>query len=347
MTTTNRFEYIDSLRAIAAFLVIIIHSVAGFVLRNPFTTERDGWIVAEQGFIRPAFVGIWLFFLISGFVIPESLKQGNQAFIIRRFFRLFPLFWISIFIDLAATLLLHGTQSLSELFVTMTMVPSLFGQQPTSIYWTLEIELLFYALCLFGFLNTSFLALSSTLLLFLAFLQNFSSAIPLELAKISLYLGTMYWGALWRKWQENQASIALVSAMPIFFFLFVPYLSLYFDDQSFWQFTSLSAALGLFILGTTALRLNVSWLSYLGKISYSLYLLHMICMRLIVRYSLHPSAPEWIQHPSTLFCLLAPFLLTIPLSMLTYHWIELPCIALGKRLVQKVRPLSINTSQSP
>lgn len=92
-----------------------------------------------------------LFFLISGFVIPFSLK-GDKAirrFAISRLFRLYPAYWLTIVILAAVTLLLYGrAYPLAQIAANLTMAPSLFGQNYISgVFWTLFIELAFYFAC--------------------------------------------------------------------------------------------------------------------------------------------------------------------------------------------------------
>jgi len=97
--TNNRFEPIDALRGIAALLVIWQHSSETFIRK--IGVAQHGTFLADiakdYDFGR---IGIICFFLISGFVIPSSLKDkdgsGVEHFVIRRFFRLYPAYWASI-----------------------------------------------------------------------------------------------------------------------------------------------------------------------------------------------------------------------------------------------------------
>src|SRR5262249_38488070 len=92
-------------------------------------------------------VGVVAFFLVSGYVIPLSLAQQTlRTFLLRRFFRLYPAYWLA----LAAYLALHfaaihrqiGTPGL---ILNVFMVHGVIGiasALPPS--WTLSIELIFY-----------------------------------------------------------------------------------------------------------------------------------------------------------------------------------------------------------
>jgi peptidoglycan/LPS O-acetylase OafA/YrhL len=74
---------------------------------------------------------------------------------------------------------------------------------------------------------------------------------------------------------------------------------------------------------------------FLGRISYSGYLLHFALLALAVEIS-RRCFPDWSTHSTRqfLFLLAATLALTIPAAWLTYKWVESPFIALGARLVK-------------
>lgn len=97
------------------------------------------------------YLGVELFFIVSGFVILlTALDRNARSFIISRITRLYPAYWTCVTISFIAILLLGGQRysaSLSQYLVNLTMlqefvkVPSIDG-----VYWTLAIELKFYLL---------------------------------------------------------------------------------------------------------------------------------------------------------------------------------------------------------
>ena len=98
-------------------------------------------------------------------------------------------------------------------------------------------------------------------------------------------------------------------------------------------------ALGVLLLFSTVLsskRLN--WLLslkfpvWLGKISYSLYLVHVMVIMLSVRY-LSRLLPLEVT-------VLLPIVLVLPVAALSYRFIEAPSMSLGKRLAGKFAPRS-------
>src|SRR6218665_2704395 len=98
MPTAQRFAHIDSLRALAALLVLWMHSSGNLWMFSAPSMQHKLFDIAYLlDFGR---LGVVLFFAISGFVIPSSLS-GNKAdkcwrFVIKRLFRLYPLYWLSI-----------------------------------------------------------------------------------------------------------------------------------------------------------------------------------------------------------------------------------------------------------
>ena len=148
---TNRFQPIDALRGIAALLVVWQHSSEAFIkhlgIAQHGTFLAD--IAKDYDFGR---IGIICFFLISGFVIPSSLNDcdssGIKHFAIRRFFRLYPAYWVSILLAVIISSVFISTPDVSTIAANVTMFQGLF-QQPhlIGLFWTLQVELVFYILC--------------------------------------------------------------------------------------------------------------------------------------------------------------------------------------------------------
>jgi peptidoglycan/LPS O-acetylase OafA/YrhL len=97
-----------------------------------------------------------MFFMISGFVILwSSINRDPLGFAVSRFSRLYPAFWTSIAFTALVILLLRDavpkvtTPPLNArtILANATMMPAIFGARLIEgVYWTLEIELRFYAL---------------------------------------------------------------------------------------------------------------------------------------------------------------------------------------------------------
>ncbi len=148
--TTPRIHSLDYLRGGAALAVVLFH----FGFKGRTLSRMQG---ADFGFFSVlagyGYLGVNLFFVISGFVIAMSAQSRNwQTFAMSRMTRLLPSMWICASIT-AIFLWLYGPpNSISwvNYFASLTLVPGWFGQPGVdSAYWSLRVEVQFYlAVCL-------------------------------------------------------------------------------------------------------------------------------------------------------------------------------------------------------
>jgi peptidoglycan/LPS O-acetylase OafA/YrhL len=143
----------DILRLIAAILVVFHH-----YLYSGIVDHYKGGIgeIFAGNFMFPdlipyswwGWIGVYIFFVISGFVIAMS-AQGKSAtdFAIGRFVRIYPALFVFAtlaFVVLAAVSSVSGTDLLWAWLRALTLVPR--GPWIDGAIWTLTIEVLFYAL---------------------------------------------------------------------------------------------------------------------------------------------------------------------------------------------------------
>lgn len=106
----RRYENIDALRAIAATLVVVQHFF-GDIVREARDPQGPFAQLAEMSMngVDLGRFGVVLFFLISGFVVPFSIRGARplQRFAISRFFRLYPALWLAV-LTLAAIFAWRG-----------------------------------------------------------------------------------------------------------------------------------------------------------------------------------------------------------------------------------------------
>jgi peptidoglycan/LPS O-acetylase OafA/YrhL len=140
-----RLVELDSLRGLAAVMVMLFH----------YTTRYDQLFGHTGPLAMQAPLGkhgVNLFFIISGFVIFMTLERTARPmdFVVSRFSRLFPAFWMSIALTFLLTHLLGvpgKTVSLETAALNFMMIHGMFDiRDVDGVYWTLEIELIFYAL---------------------------------------------------------------------------------------------------------------------------------------------------------------------------------------------------------
>src|SRR5437868_796900 len=81
--------FLDALRGIAVGLVVVQH--IGQLTSPRFRDLSTDWAQLGQ-------MGVMVFFLCSGFIIPATLERNDSlaTFWVSRFFRLYPLYWLSL-----------------------------------------------------------------------------------------------------------------------------------------------------------------------------------------------------------------------------------------------------------
>ena len=140
----HRLVEIDALRGVAALSVVLFHMTTRYSdLFHPAVPPSLSFPGGHYG--------VNLFFIISGFVIFMTLERTRTSsdFVVSRFSRLFPAYWAAIALTFTLThwLGLPGHLVSAGVVVANTvMLHGLFGVPSVDgVYWTLEVELLFYA----------------------------------------------------------------------------------------------------------------------------------------------------------------------------------------------------------
>jgi peptidoglycan/LPS O-acetylase OafA/YrhL len=146
--STARFHGLDLLRFIAASLVVFYHfgylSWAGPFARDLFGAVPQFPELRLAAF--PGWVGVEVFFVISGFVIAYSTAgAGPRQFLVGRILRLAPALWVAA--PITALVLIAAGQQISAVAPMLARSVVLFPQGPwvDGVYWTLCLEVVFYA----------------------------------------------------------------------------------------------------------------------------------------------------------------------------------------------------------
>jgi len=142
----------DYLRFVAALSVIFFHYCSNGILSGKISSiDNFGLlsVISEYGYL-----GVDLFFIISGFVILYSVENKTaDGFANARFVRLYPAYIACMTITALATAIWGNGVSLMQYLANLSMVASYLGyQNMDGTYWTLALELTFYAMVLIIFL---------------------------------------------------------------------------------------------------------------------------------------------------------------------------------------------------
>lgn len=145
-----RLGELDALRGLAALAVVAYHYTT-------FYAQEVGHVDPLPFGFAAGNYGVHLFFLISGYVIFMTLERTRDAmdFVVSRFSRLYPAYWVAMAITASVvfTIGLPGQRlAPRELLLNLTMIQQILGAEPLDgSYWTLQVELFFYAQMLFWF----------------------------------------------------------------------------------------------------------------------------------------------------------------------------------------------------
>lgn len=281
MTQKNRLLELDALRGIAALSVMIFH----------YSTNRDAGGLGWE--FRYGVTGVDLFFMISGFVITLSIQkiQRWQDFAVFRFARLYPTFWACALITALFVLLYEPeTLGVSQLLANLTMFPVYFGiENLDQVYWTLLVEMMFYlwilAVWLVGGMRhivTIGSVFLGAVVLFHAFGPGFPAVYHFLTLKVQFlnhfplfYTGILFYQIKFKAFSWRYLALIAVGMSAAFYLHDKGGRSMYHTSAlehniliAFYHLLFL-----LFIRGRLTFMVNGTSL-FLGKISYSLYLLH-------------------------------------------------------------------------
>ncbi len=332
----RRYAFIDSIRGVAACLVMLEHAL-----------EAGGFLRIERGAFALSWfnmgeMGVVAFFFVSGFVIPLSLEKWNNVphFWINRVLRIYPLY-VCVYLAAIAVLafgsltwaglpLNIATHALfiQEFFNTPNFVP---------VAWTLSLEAVWYI----GFTILFILGLHRRIGVLVALCLLFSLmacavtvfGLRLPMGRISLLLVCVLGlFCVRREFGEisnrvfalafTAVSCAVALNLVVGFLL---YPSPAAAAPSF-RCVAISWAVGTgifllpFLFRSLPLVRNTA-LAWLGKVSYSIYLVHILAIMAFEQTALEGVA-----------LVLAIMAATLALSGMTYRWIEQPMIAYAHSL---------------
>lgn len=348
-----RLSEIDGLRGVAALSVMLGHWGEAIQERGAPIEWFNGIQALFLDYWSFGRLGIVAFFCVSGFVVPFSFRGPKPmvAFPISRAFRLYPAYWVSIFLAAAVLPITNGIVfSPQTIAANMTMIQRiLFVPQVLSVYWTLFIELIFYSVCyvMFGLrLLHSARANFVMMCFFLAIavaggcyrFVHPESDIPIGLPT---YLAAMHFGTLARlrtlEHSEMPRGFYPLALTLLIGAVLTANTAAYLYAQNElvgWVAANLGymAGLGLFLLTIHRRWFRGAIAAYFGLISYSLYLLHMIIVALLIW--LWPFPSNW--QLSAAICTALYFPLTIGLAALVQRFVEKPAIKAGRFLENKV-----------
>jgi peptidoglycan/LPS O-acetylase OafA/YrhL len=319
----SRLSELDAMRGIAAIMVVLYHY-------STWHIQSEGYSSTVPLFTFSAGIyGVHLFFMISGFVIFLTLNRVKHImdFVIARFARLYPAYWVAvplIFI-LSSYFSLPGREvSIDSFLFNFTMLQGWFGiRHVDGVFWILSVELVFYVMMalLYYFKKLSNINSYSLLLLFIILLSHYLESEQLITINkyIKLFMMLEY-GSLFIMGIMFYKILNEKGYAP-YFIVFIAFLVDIFIRQE--AAVLISIYFVTFILFTsgalTFLRIKV--FTFLGSISYSLYLVHQNIGYIVIH------GLENYGLANSISVLLVPSFITIGLATLMSIFIEKPTLS--------------------
>ena len=320
---------LDLLRFVAAVMVLLYHYISSYIVPR----VDDSLFSAVSLVTRYGYLGVELFFMISGFVIVWSAqKRSAPEFVISRFSRLYPTFWVAMLLTALAIFLLAPYIAESDptridlrvLVANATMMPQIFdAPRIDGVYWTLEFELRFYflvfLLVLFGQMPRLELWLYTWLAacaVSLWITPPWALSYFLLLSYAPFFIaGALFYVVFANGWSLKRA-LGMMIAMGLCIEGSLRHQSGFLtpDVASSWIVPAITAL--FFLVFLVLIRARKPWVSgaiayRLGALTYPLYLTHAAIGLLLVRLMLEPLGPYLTLFVVTVFAFLLAQILVV------------------------------------
>lgn len=340
----RKFESIDGLRGFLALGVFIHHATIWrqYLLENRWDLP-DSNLYSQLGS-----TSVSLFFMITSFLFVSKLLDSREAdfnwrrFFIGRFYRLAPMYYVSVAIIVAIVIVRTDWQLrvpladlfesvLHWLFFTISRMPDINGLEDTAIingyvFWSLPLEWLFYfGLPLLGLLLLQIRPGKIYLVAGVLFGIGYFFGDGAKFYPCMSFMGGAIAAFLnrkerWRKWATStHASWLLLGCLAL--------LLCFHSTDSVLGKIAITVCFSFIALGNTVFGLlQNSTLKFLGEISYSTYLLHGIILFTTITVCLNP---QWVKNFTALEYWMMVFALTpivVICSYLGFRFIEKPFI---------------------
>lgn len=352
---------LESLRGLAAL------SVAGFhISQSPALTGGGPVLLkdmpsAAMDVLKVLFQGqpaVVFFFVLSGFVLTASLQKTGRPvmelawpFAVSRLFRIYPA-WIFAVLVFAGVYWLTGkTLGAVPTFMEMVRNILLLSVSIDGVGWSIQTELLAIPVLLVAL---HWIAAGKIVRIFviasvLAVLTNpMKLILPLEGGEPrAIFLYCFLFGALTQVLlprADPRRANAIFGLGVVLFFAGVVMFARHFNVRDAWVTIASCLMIAGGALGLrgwlTVFRDNVA-LRFLGRVSYSFYLLHPLTLTIFWQMpqalgaALQAGCPPWL---ALLAMLTVSTAIALPLAALSYRFVEKPFIRLGRRFSAAMQP---------
>lgn len=330
----QKLDNLQTLRAIAACLVIICHSIGNYVTWNhlPYPSEDVIWDIGK--------LGVGMFFVISGFIMmfihhDDFHKKGATiGFYIKRLVRVVPMYWIFTLI-VAVKLYLQGRDiEIIDLFKSLLFIPyqnSAGLWRPVhDLGWTLNLEMYFYFIFGFALLLNKKIGM---LVLFISILlplliNHFYSMTSFYSDPVVVYFLI---GILIFHFKNSQKLNLNISGTTFFIICIIAITTAFSLNIITNLFTIILAILLPFLAVICSSKIKpLKAITLIGNASYSLYLVHpLVIGALLSVFKKLPALPHIFGMMSyVLVCVIA----SVIVAHITFIYVEQPILKYFKKL---------------
>jgi peptidoglycan/LPS O-acetylase OafA/YrhL len=297
-------------------------------------------------------------------------------FLLRRFFRIAPLFYLLLILVVLDDFIIQKRPiSWLEVLANFTFIFNLIPQYTKSLFsdgWTLGVEVLFYLVLPLIFIKVNNIGRSILLFISMYWLSKGGMLLMGTIAGTNIMMSTNYrfysffhWAYIFpvgitcyiiyksylpkiRNDYRTPAALSMLAISLLILFVFIDNLPLTLALSDLYEplggltfmpaMSSIAFVLLILSLSLRSNRFIVNrFTRFYGTISYSLYLIHPFLVD-----PLKPVYGYFYEHAiystdfSLFLCIILTLLIVTPVSLLTYHLIEVHGIIWGKRVLAKL-----------
>jgi peptidoglycan/LPS O-acetylase OafA/YrhL len=341
----SRYESLDFLRGICALSIMIYH----------YTGWTFGHYSANSVMGRVGIYGVSLFYVLSGLTMYlvyyknfTFSKTFFKEFYIKRFYRIYPLMW---FVIIISYIIIGTKNNWSQQLIIVSGLFSVFDWSASTPLgmWSIGNELSFYLLLPFIFLSfkkNKYVGIGLSGIVFLCYIYfayfmfnplmkgtNEDSNYKNPLNQAALFVGGILIGYFFKEKQFKPVFINILCLVGLLLFCYYPcngelrnaYLGI---NRLVFTFICFIITLSFFKIEFNYVSNKIKGiLSWLGEISYSLYLMHGLVWSIVlftgikIRYILPIS-----------------FILSFLVSHFIYKFLESPSRNFGYKLLKNNKP---------